>query len=330
VLVVNEPALAEAIRRLRGEWAERSGCTLTASASTWAELVGEKSIGADLVVFPSRYLGELCVRGWLRPVRSNVLESEHLAAADFFPLVRHVLVSWGGQVMALPLGVELPYPGISMAERPALAFLAQAAPKAVSKERFGVLFDSETMRPRIAESPFVEVLVRLGDSKNSRAASLESTGGPLVPVLGYSDRLAAVTSSSRNAASAFRLLEWLALAETSAELARAGSGTMPVRQSLASSPAWYGPQFTASERIELGKVLQATLSQRECLLIPRVPGVDEYMVALDQAVRDALAGNLAPQAALETTARRWERITDAHGRIAQRRAYLKHLGVSKP
>jgi len=36
----------------------------------------------------------------------------------------------------------------------------------------------------------------------------------------------------------------------------------------------------------------------------------------------------SPATALQTAADRWEKITDSHGRDAQRRAYLKHLGIS--
>src|SRR4051812_28378419 len=65
VLVVNEPAVAESINRLRAEWAERSGGALNASSTTWAEVARAKSLDTDVVIFPSRYLGELCTRGWL-------------------------------------------------------------------------------------------------------------------------------------------------------------------------------------------------------------------------------------------------------------------------
>ena len=84
VLVVNEPGVAEAINRLRGEWAERSGGELSATSSDWKEVAGAKSIEADVVVFPSRYLGELCTRGWLQPVRSSVLESDDVQRRTMF------------------------------------------------------------------------------------------------------------------------------------------------------------------------------------------------------------------------------------------------------
>jgi hypothetical protein len=311
---------------LRGEWAERSGGELQASAKPWQEVLGQKAIDADLIVFPSRYLGELCLRDWLRPIRPNVLESEDLQASDFFPLLRHKLILWGGQVMALPLGVEPAGLSEATERHPALSLLAEAAPTAISKERLGVLFDSDTMKPRIAEPAFVDALSRLAQSNNGNK-SAGPTNAVSIPVLGYSDRLIAVTTSSRNAASAFKLLEWLAQPDTSSQLARGGDGMMPVRRSLASSPLWYNPSLSAGERADLGKTLEAALSQRDCLLIPRMPGVDAYLAALDQAVTDAVFDGASPQAVLEKAAQRWEQITDSHGREAQREAYLKHLGI---
>jgi ABC-type glycerol-3-phosphate transport system substrate-binding protein len=150
-----------------------------------------------------------------------------------------------------------------------------------------------------------------------------------VPLLGAGGRLAAVTSSSRNAASAFKLLEWLASPEGSSQLARAGQGTMPVRKSLESSPAWYDPALSAGERADLGKALETTLSQPKCLILPRIQSVDEYLAALDQAVSDVVTGEHTPEAALEKASRRWDEITDQTGRDAQRRAYLKHLGLNE-
>src|SRR3954468_15852826 len=40
VLAVNEPGVAEAINRLRGEWAERFGGELSATSSEWKDVAG--------------------------------------------------------------------------------------------------------------------------------------------------------------------------------------------------------------------------------------------------------------------------------------------------
>jgi hypothetical protein len=329
VLVVNEPVLVEALNRLRGEWAERSGGELTASGTTWKELNGTKTLDADVVVFPSRYLGEVCTRNWLRPVRTSVLESEALKSTDIFPLVRNELIKWGGQAMALPLGLDPQAISLATAATPdAISLLLLAAPTAVSNERLGVLFDADTMKPRIAKSPFVDALTQLNADQagaEKRAAAVDKSH---LPILGHNDRLIAVTTSSRNAASAFNLIGWLAQQDTSTQFARLDRGVLPVRVSLASAAAWYDPTLAASQRSELSKTLVAQLSGEKCLIVPRIPGIDEYLAALDDAVNAAVVDKVPAADALQKASAKWEQITDTRGRDTQREAYQKHLGIS--
>lgn len=349
VVVVNDPPLSEAINRLRGEWAERSGGSLTATSKPLSEVMAAKSLDADLLIFPTRYLGELAMRDFLRPVRANVLEAKSLNVEDFFPLVYRELITWDGQVMALPLGVQLPasVPSSDM-DSPAVALLARAAPYAVYHDRAGPLFDPQTMKPRITEKSFERALLELSKQKDTADSATSQSpdvneiynastgqweklsGRRQVPLLGVGDRLAAVTASSRNAATAFKLLAWLAEPDSSSQLARAGNGTMPVRKSLASSPSWYDPKLTASERSNLAKALEQSLTSQECLVIPRIPGIEDYLAALDEAAKDTLAGKVDPQASLKQAADQWEKITESRGRDAQRAAYLKHLGITEP
>ncbi len=334
VLVVNEPQLAAAINHLSGEWAERTGGELKAQAVAWKDVDLGKPLEADVVVFPSRYLGELAARVLLRPVRSNVLDDESLNAADIFPLVRNDLLKWGGQIMALPLGIA-PSAIDPNADAPkSIELLAAAAPHAITNERIGVLFDSESMKPRIAEKPFEEALnamtksplpIREGQGEGSNSAA---TRPVTIPILGYDDRLVAVTSSSNNAASAFKLLTWLAQADTSTQLAKAAGGKLPPRRSLATSAAWYDKSLSATDRGERSKELETKLGGPLALVIPRIPGSDEYLAALEDAIKSATADKVPPATALQSAAERWEKITDRLGRDKQRAAYHKHLEIS--
>ncbi len=330
VLVVNDPPLVEAINRLRGEWAERSGGQLNATPIAWQDLVQSNSPDADLIVFPSRYLGELCTRKLLRPVRASVLEDDEFKAADIFPLVRNELLKWGRETYALPLGVDPSAISPTIKSSPAVALLAAAAPHAISNEHLGVLFDTDTMKSRIAEPAFVDALSHLLETKP--AQDTKPTSPPAlearIPVLGDADRLVAVTASSRNAASAFKLLKWLAQPDTESQFARVGGQWLPPRRSIATSSAWYDPSLSATERAERGKLVDAVLSGERALIIPRIPGIDDYLGALNEAVKSALDDKTPPSAALQTVADRWEKITDRLGRDKQRDAYQKHLGIS--
>jgi hypothetical protein len=328
VLVVNEPGVAEAINRLRGEWAERSGGELSATSSDWKDVAGAKSLEADVVIFPSRYLGEMCTRGWLQPMRSSVLEGDEFDAKDVFPIVRRELMRWGGEVMALPLGVELAVPGNQNNAHPGLSFLAVAAPGAVTDGREGVLFDPQTMKPRITDAVFVEALQRLAKAEPGKKPEGRDDA-PAVPVFGFADRLMGVTTSSRNGASAFKLAAWLASAEVSTQLASGGERMLPVRRSLAAPTSSRDSAQSSDEGAESAKNRKTSLNSDRCLLVPRIPGVDEYMAALDEAAKTPPADKAAAEAALQKVAARWEQITNAHGRESQRRAYLKHLQISE-
>ncbi len=366
VLVVNDVKLVEAINRLRGEWQEQGSGELIASDVPWEKIADEKTIDADVLIFPSRYLGVLASRGLLRPVRSNVLESEELNATDFYPMFRQSIVRWGDQSVALPLGARpIVADGNSLAAdgMPSLQFLAMAAPNVVSENRLGVLFDAETMKPRITEQPFVDALEKLiaikkqpvsgdanaeqgevVDGKVSAEAATSSQvaqakvgsrvsesrrGAALVPIVGYDDRLGAVSASSRNAASAFKLLQWLAEVGPSTQLAQFGGPVVPVRRSLAKSAKWYGSQVTADQLMALSGTIDTALGGERFLAVPRIPGIDDYLSALDNAVTAATTGETQPAAALAAAAERWEKITDSRGRDAQRNAYLLHLGLAE-
>jgi ABC-type glycerol-3-phosphate transport system substrate-binding protein len=61
----------------------------------------------------------------------------------------------------------------------------------------------------------------------------------------------------------------------------------------------------------------------------RLPGREEYLSALDQAVNDALQGKKSPQDALTAAAGAWDKITARRGLEAQRTALERSLGLKK-
>jgi multiple sugar transport system substrate-binding protein len=233
----------------------------------------------------------------------------------------------------------------------AYVLLAQAAPMARHPNQLAILFDLESMRPQIDGPPFVRALEELaaqaaaGESEASTgvewwmwwpaaSGSAQSRqGGTALAVLlpesdvlfnpdsksweappdgvaratlmGANSYVGSVTTVSKNAPAAFRLLAWLA--------ARSGRG---------------GRVSIAPYRVEASdELLASALSERGGLEIPRILAVDDYLAALDQGVRDALEGRVAPEAALRSAAREWEAITERVGRDRQRAAYQKHLNL---
>ncbi len=358
VLVVNDPKLAEAINRLRGEWAERSGGTLSAESLPWTDVAKAENVDADVIIFPARCLGELVEAKRLRPIRDAVVNSKIYNADDVLPLVLERLGTYGGRTMALPMSVELPLVGSdreSVENWPAIILLARAAGYATHPRQDAVLFDPQTMAARIAEPPFVRALEEW--QKEEKAATkpgekqmawseipgadqvFNRSTGEWEPVAGGArqvpllagGQLLAVTSASRNAASAFDLAAWLASAEIAQQLGPIAKGALPVRRSqLSTSGRWIDSPAGRANNAKLASVLQSALNRDEALMVPRIPGADEYLAALAASVAKALRGEASAADALTEAARQWDQITERRGRDAQRRAYLKDLGIEEP
>lgn len=405
VLVVNNAALAGSLTRLRGEWEELSGGTLSAETKPWSELAAAQSVDADVVLLPARHLGEWCEHDWLRPLRSNVVSGSEYHADDVLPLVRQKLCHFNGREMALPLGVQLPLFGYradwlaatgglppnswadysqSVARAGALTrtwpareevenwlaimLMARAAAYARHPLEESILFDSQTMAPRIAAAPFVRALeewqreaAQVSSPPNSGPQSNEATDargeavvwselpgaeqvfsrsngqwelvdrGPQHVTFLADGWLAAVTTSSRNATTAFRLAGWLASAEIGSQLASPGLAVLPCRRSqLAALGRWTGLAVGPAGSSQFGTAFSSAVGRANPLVVPRVPGVDEYLAALTAAVANALEGQQSPSHALQEAERQWDEITNRHGRVAQLRAYQHHLGIAEP
>jgi multiple sugar transport system substrate-binding protein len=405
VLVVNEPELAESISRLRGEWADHSGGSLSAESKLWAEVVDAKTLDADIIVFPARYMGDLCLHNRLRPLRDSVLRGKLDDAENAFPLVRETIGVYGGRPMALPIAVQIPLFGYqeawlaelgnsppsswqnyrellsrikqapsmfpareSTSNWSALMLLARAAAFACHPQQDSVLFDLQTMEPHIADAPFVRALEQWRDETNilsqagessvrSDDATIEpsdrfvwaelpgaeqafnrSTGewdvlqsGPRrVPLLA-DGWLIAVTSASRNAASAFELAAWLASGDISSQLTPAFRTMLPCRRvQFSALRRGLQQRATLASDAAIAKPMEAALNRSDALIVPRIPGVDEYLTALSGAVEEALQGKSAPADALQAAADQWNKITNRFGREMQRTAYLNHLGIAEP
>src|SRR5262249_25122661 len=132
-----------------------------------------------------------------------------------------------------------------------------------------------------------------------------------------------------NGASAFKLAAWLASPDVSAQLNVPENRLTSVRRSSDVASSQSKSEQPSGERDETANTLASALAGNQCLLVPRIPGVDEYMAALNEAAKSAPADEAAAEAALQKVAERWEQITNAHGRDSQRRAYLNHLGISE-
>jgi multiple sugar transport system substrate-binding protein len=176
-----------------------------------------------------------------------------------------------------------------------------------------------------AELPGSPVVHNFAHSMWEKRQSNESTQ---VPALGLSGRMGSVTTSTVEPAAAFQLLAWLAGREWGTRVSSASSATTLYRRSQMTDPtAWLDPGTATEAAEEYTAQLASALSRPQYLYCPRLPGEDQYMAALDAAVRSCLRGEAEPKEALENAAAQWKSVTERLGIEQQRAAYRASLGI---
>lgn len=107
--VVDDPAIAEAVELLRGEWNAQTGSELHVESMTEEELTQADQLSVDALICPSFLLGPLAERGLVAPVPKDLLhgnsaDGDSAEWADVFELPRLREAAWGTDVMGLTFG----------------------------------------------------------------------------------------------------------------------------------------------------------------------------------------------------------------------------------
>jgi len=148
-----------------------------------------------------------------------------------------------------------------------------------------------------------------------------------VPLIGVSGRLASVARSSQQSSSAFKLLALICGKEMIAKVSPSSENTSISRTSqLGNASAWIGPQYSPGADQDYAQAIERWNDDQLYLMSLRIPGREEYLQSLSEAVGKTLDGG-DPQTALDETAARWREITNAHGLEKQKTAYLRSLGI---
>jgi hypothetical protein len=383
VLVVDDAELAKGINLLRGEWSERSGGELVVVESTLADLLAEKTPPGDVVIYPSRHVGELVMRNWLRPVREVVLADPTLGWGDFLTMIRDQTVRFGGEVFAVSLGEmplalawegevpeNLPTTWSQLGEQSARAkksreqpfplaseFIARALAATPPADRAGLFFDAQSFDAKLTTPQLVRALEEMAQAANAKpftaAVALPKQAGaarlsPLLTaeevystsleewearkestppvVCGFGGRLVSVTTSSRNAASAFKLLPWLVSGSTGTQLSQRSAATLWFRASQVSQGRKWFAEGADDNRVSW---LTAAMSRGDAYLLPRISSIDQYLMELEVGLVAAVAGDQTADKALAEVVERWNALSDELGRDSQRSAFNRHLGLAE-
>lgn len=141
---------------------------------------------------------------------------------------------------------------------------------------------------------------------------------------------AGIPTTSKNAAAAAYLLQWISSPERALELALdPGTAIDPWRtSSFADRAAWerafpedpaYGDDFITVQQ----ETVQTGMPDLQ------IPGSNEYLIALSTEINNALAGKKDAEQALSDAADAWNAITDKLGRDAQSEAWSKQADAMK-
>jgi ABC-type glycerol-3-phosphate transport system substrate-binding protein len=150
-----------------------------------------------------------------------------------------------------------------------------------------------------------------------------------VPLLSSAGRLGSVSASAQRPDAAFQLLIAMADREWSQRISTASTATTMFRDTqLTEAKLWVEPTLDAPAARQYGTILQRALTGQEWLFALRLPGREQYLAALDEAVALAIQGDVSPAEALTAAANRWREVTAQLGVDAQRSAYRQSLGLS--
>jgi multiple sugar transport system substrate-binding protein len=149
-----------------------------------------------------------------------------------------------------------------------------------------------------------------------------------VPLLGVAGRMGVVLADSARADAAFQLLLWLTDPRWGSQVFAASPATTLFRRSQVAAPkAWVESNVSPNAARQYAEQTAETLSRRQFLASLRLPGRDDYLAALDEAVRAAVRGGQKPAEALKAAAEKWRQINRRLGVERQKAAYMHSLGL---
>ena len=183
----------------------------------------------------------------------------------------------------------------------------------------------KAIRIGIAQLPGSTEVYNVGSQSWEKRAEGEDLHVPLLTVAG---RIGVVSKASAHPEHGFQLLAWLSGKQFSPQVCTGSSATTLFQRSHMESPQkWVEAPMPASAAVEYAEVTEATMLRQQWLFAPRIPGRDEYLAALDDAVGQAFDGNAPPGKLLRQTAEAWQRITERFGVEQQKAAYRHSLGL---
>lgn len=148
------------------------------------------------------------------------------------------------------------------------------------------------------------------------------------PFLAFGGWQLGVPGDSKNQEAAWDFVSTVVSPEVSGKaIVTANSGVNPYRFSHYDNLENWGSVFTPEEAASYLGAQRASLDAPNVALDLRLPGFFSYTEVLEIELSKALAGEVEPQAALDTIAAEWNKMTDEFGRDKQLAAYRASVGL---
>ena len=123
------------------------------------------------------------------------------------------------------------------------------------------------------------------------------------------------------------MLVWLSGEQNSPQISPSSPATTLFRRSHLKQPMlWVEKAVPPAAAAKYAESAADTLHNEQWLAFS-LPGREEYLAALDEAVQSAVRGEVSPADALLKAAKQWREITEKRGVDRQRTAYLRSLGL---
>ncbi|MEE2686193.1 MAG: hypothetical protein VYB09_07770 [Planctomycetota bacterium] len=162
---------------------------------------------------------------------------------------------------------------------------------------------------------------------NTRWEKRQTSESVHVPLLASGGRLGSVTELAHDRIQATNFLTFVTSSKIAHLVCRPSPHTFLFRNSHVENPrGWLPEQLDAIAATSLGATVKNAGSRNNYLFALRIPGRQQYLAALDEAVQAALAGE-SPGTALQQASDRWQQITEQLGKDKQKAAYRLSLGL---
>jgi multiple sugar transport system substrate-binding protein len=104
LVVVDDPAIAAAVRGLKDEWNAQTGADVEVSETTKEQVADAGRLPGDAVIGPAYLLGPLAEAKRLAPVPQRIARDPKGPWSETFELLRNQEAAWGAEVYGVPLG----------------------------------------------------------------------------------------------------------------------------------------------------------------------------------------------------------------------------------